>query len=148
MLDANAFDYVLDRGIEPRSVRELGEIFITSVQHGELLAVPDPRRRKRLLAVLSTIDPIVRPGAADVRLDATFRDGRAVRHVAPADATAAADRRSRGKRGRKDAAIGEVALLEGCVLVTDDREFGDRAARLGVTVLSCADAFSGLPSAG
>ena len=49
------------------------------------------------------------------------------------------------RRGRwKDATIGAAARLEGCVLVTDDERFGQRAAELGVTVASCAEAFADL----
>ena len=141
MLDANAFDYILDRRIDPTSVRRLGDIRITSIQHGELLNVPDPLRRRRLLRVLSGIDPTVMPAPARARSDDSRGDERD-------GASAGTARRHRGAsrapRRWKDATIGEVAHLEGCVLVTDDKGFRDEAAGLGVPVLSCAEAFSDL----
>ena len=117
MLDANAFDYLLDRAIDPEAVRRLGDVYITTVQHGELLDVPDRRRRERLLAVLAAVDPTVRPGFAE---------------SSPHD---------------KDAVIGDVAALEGCTLVTDDKGFRRRAAESGLPAVSCAEAFAGLDRA-
>ena len=127
MLDANAFDHVLDRAIDPAAVRGLGEICITTVQHGELLSVPDPRRRRRLLGVLSAIDPTVRPAFVDARFHDGVADGAGGRSRST----------SREPADRKDAAIAEVAALEGCILVTDDRRFlcpGDRGGTAGRVV--------------
>ena len=144
MLDANAFDFIVDRGIDPKAVRSLGDICITTVQHGELLDVPDPRRRKRLLDALTAIDPTVRPASLDVRPDDPHRRGHGTEETRSADIV----HRLRGTARRpakwKDAAIGEVADLEGCILVTDDRRFRQRAAELGVAAFSCEEAFSEL----
>ena len=134
MLDANAFDHVLDRAIDPAAVRGLGEICITTVQHGELLSVPDPRRRRRLLGVLSAIDPTVRPAFVDARFHDGVADGAGGRSRST----------SREPADRKDAAIAEVAALEGCILVTDDRRFLARAIEAGLRAVSCAEAFAGL----
>ena len=126
MLDANAFDFIVDRDIDPRAVRGLGDICITNVQHGELLDVPDPHRRRRLLRALSAIDPTIRP-AAD-----------------PSDAARRLRARARRAEKWKDVTIGEAAEREGCTLVTDDKRFRQRLAELGVPVLSCHEAFAEL----
>ena len=148
LLDANAFDYLLDRAVDPRSVRALGEMYITDVQHGELLRVRDPRRRKRLLGVLAGIAPTVRPAPFDLPTDAPRGDGRGGVSGAPRGAPSDAARRFRGAARRlarwKDAAMGEIAQLEGYVLVTDDKRFRARAVELGVSALSCDEAFADL----
>ena len=152
MLDANAFDYLLDHAIDPRSVRRLGELCITTVQHGELLSVPDRRRRERLLRVLSEIDPTVRPAWPDARCRDDTPGDDPVRHDTPS--RAAGRRRGPGSGSgsgsarepahRKDAAIAAAAELEGCVLVTDDKAFRRRALAAGLAAMSCAEAFAGL----
>ena len=144
MLDANAFDHLLDRDVDPRAVRELGEIWITDVQHRELLEVPDRRRRRRLLGVLSAIDPIVRPAARGAGADDPPWDERAAGGTALPGAARTPPGAVHPPARSKDAAIGEVARREGCTLVTDDRAFGRLAVARGVTVLSCAEAFAGL----
>ena len=129
LLDANAFDYLLDHDIEPRAVRGLGEILLTDVQHRELMSVPDRQRRKGLLRVVSGIDPTVRPAPRDDGSDGTGRPFHGP---------------SRKPGAWKDAALAEVAAREGCIVVTDDKRFRERAARLGLSVSSCAEAFAGL----
>lgn len=136
MLDANSFDYILEHGLAPRAVRQLGDILITTIQHAELLSVPEPHRRRRLLQVLAEINPLVKPAAIDSRL----------REPAPPDGPATGRARVGGKpAGWQDAAIGAAAAAHDCILVTDDRQFRALASAQGVTTLSCAEAFADLP---
>ena len=152
LLDANAFDHIVDRGLDPAAVRRLGEIAITDVQHGELLEVPDPGRREMLLRALSAIDPIVRPalvswGSDDGDSKARREHDRVARESDGPLATGPRPARSpRGAKRWKDAAIGDVAAREGYTLVTNDKALLRRALEAGVAAMSCADAFAGLES--
>jgi|GEM_PF-2861999 len=148
MLDANAFDYLLDRRIDPARVRRAAELFITNVQHVELLDVPDPRRRKGLIGVLSAIDPVVRPASIDLLPDRLRDDPRHARWSPGADGSEGipddaphADAPTHALRDAKDRAIAEAARLDGCVVVTDDAGFQRALAAVGMPVLSCPEAF-------
>ena len=120
MLDANAFDYLLDHGIDVQALRARAELYITNVQHAELLAVPVARRRRRLIDLLSRIDPTVRPAGFDPDAERS-RDG-------------------------KDRAIAATAARERCTVVTDDVRFRQALLEEGAAALGCAEAFAGLPS--
>jgi len=122
MLDANAFDYLLDERVDPRALCAVADVYITDVQHGELLAVPDARRRRRLIGVLSQIDPTVRPADAPVPDAASTARGSSLRDL-------------------KDRAIAAAARRERCTVVTDDVAFRQALLADGATGLSCADAF-------
>ena len=122
MLDANAFDYLLDQRVDPRALRAVADVYITDVQHGELLAVPDGRRRKRLIGVLSALDPTVRP----------------------ADAPVPVGQRAPSLRDLKDRAIAAAARRERCTVVTDDVAFRQALLADGAAGLSCAEAFGTL----
>ncbi len=158
MLDANSFDYIHDHGIDPRKVSQLGDIFITNIQHGELLSIPDARRRKCLLGVLSAINPTVTPASVGVWLKTRGPSAPAAYASEATDSEASgvetselAKRFYGGSRRAgnwKDAAIGEAASLEGFILVTDDKQFRRNAIALGVTTLTCEEAFSGLDITG
>jgi len=142
MFDTNAFDYLLDHRIDPVRVRLAADVFITNVQHVELLDVPDRKRRKRLIGVLSALDPVVRPAQADVWPEALRPDERYRRWSNPATMPDDPHPPIRLLRDGKDRAIAEVAQQEGCVVVTDDRRFRQALEAVGLEASSCAGALA------
>ena len=147
MFDTNAFNRLLDPGIDISIFKGRVDIFATHIQLRELHATTDTQRRQALESSFHEITTQTLPTESmvlPIKLgSAKFGDGTYELILAKLNGKANSFRgRKRNNKLRSnpaDAQIGEVALKNGHVLVTDDPELFSVVKDCGGTVLRFDD---------
>lgn len=132
MLDTNVFNHLLDDEFTTEEVQQYCEnIFITHAQQDELLATKDTTRKKALLAILRTVDPS--KVATESAIWGVSRWGEAKWGTAGYHAKIKQhlDNIEKKPSNTMDALIGEAAIINKYILVTNDRNLSKIVNKLG-----------------
>ncbi|MFC4311237.1 type II toxin-antitoxin system VapC family toxin [Steroidobacter flavus] len=124
MLDTNAFNRALDKGIDPKTLSGRGHLCITHVQVNELQATKNSDRLTSLLSVFEAIEQESVPTAAAVWDVSEFgaaewggADGLYDKVL-----TSLSKRNNNKDNNVRDVLIGVTAIKRGLTLVTNDRD--------------------------
>ena len=136
MFDTNIFNEILDGRINIDDLEsEENDYLVTHVQMDELKKCPDEERRKELLRIFSQINQkeiSTESGVFDTSRfnKAKFGEGELLEEI-----------RKGNIKHTEDALIGETAIKNGCILVTNDKRLLNKVNELGGAALDF-DAFS------
>lgn len=135
VVDTNIFNRLVDGLLSTGDLPGDGEFIATHVQVDELNKTSDPERRAQLFLKFATVVDAVVPTESTVlgvsRLDySKLSDGTRYDNL-----KADLDSLNRGKANNPhDALIAEVAIVNGCTLLTADYHLTEVAKRHGCTV--------------
>jgi predicted nucleic acid-binding protein len=124
LLDANIFNRLVDRNVDPAALRGKGRIFVTHVQRDELAATRSSERAAALLAIFDAVEQRRVPTSAAAWGVSKFGEadfGDANGMVAPM--MASLERRNGGKRNNlQDVLLAVTAHAHRLILVTEDAD--------------------------
>lgn len=140
VFDTNAIDPVADTPGAYETLKaavQTGtlDVMYTHVTIDELVAIPDPSRRARLVLVMTSLGRIVPTGQMVVgfsRLNFCRVGGEEDGEVMDALRSGSIDH-------TRDALIASTARFERCALVTNERRLANRSRARGIEVLTTAD---------
>lgn len=131
MFDTNIFTRILEMDMDlPR--KNTHQYFITHIQHDELRATRNKQKRESLLKIFKTITQKSMP--TESAIWGVFRWGRAKWGVGKFHHRILKElekRKPQDKGNVKDALIGETAIVNSIVLVTDDGDLQASVIKLG-----------------
>lgn len=124
MFDTNAFNRVLDSGLDPSFLTRRGPLFVTHIQINELQATTRPERRDQLLKCFASIEQEKIPTAAGVWGVSEWGGAEWGSAEGTYDAMLANLNGMNGgkKNNAQDILIAVTALKHGFTLVTDDND--------------------------
>lgn len=135
MFDTNAFDKILDGTISidliKKSLSLCYEYHITPIQVEELSNIPDSKKDKRaiILLFLSDIAPRLIPTESAVYDVSRFNFAKM------GDGILYEKLLNKSRNNIKDALIGETAIKNDIILITEDDDFKSKIKKLGGTAL-------------
>ena len=135
MFDTNAFDRLLEGAIPLELIQKslsLGyRYFITHIQTDEVSDIPDEKKEKRhkMVLFLSAVAPSLIP------TESTALDVSRWGFAKLGDAKLYKELLNESKNNVKDALIGETAIKNNFILVTENNEFKSKVEKLGGTAL-------------
>lgn len=139
MFDTTVFNDIHSKKIDIRRFPKQFNYFITHVQFDELNKTPDKERKRKLLGIFKNIDKTKLPtesGVWGVSRWGEFKWG------SERDKTLEQLRKD-NLRHTEDALIGETAIKQGLILVTDDEKLLKRVKALGGQAITLEDFFEG-----
>ena len=134
IFDTNVFDFILDNNIDISAIKELGTLYTTNVQFSELSKIPDEDRRNKLLEIYDRLESIKITLKSGIWIDDLRWDDEQPWVDAISEECENLTGNSINKPW-KDALIGEVAKLEGVILVTNDSGFISKARTNNISVI-------------
>ena len=134
VFDTNVFNDILDEKVDISIFSRL-TLFVTHIQHDELMHTKDEIRRDQLLSIFSQLDPSVGPTESFIigysRLGgAKLGDGTIYLKI-----LSQLDGLKKKPNNRCDALIGEAALKNHLILVTKDNNLFMVMEKMGCSVL-------------
>ena len=139
VVDTNIIDRLVDGTIQPKDLPNDGQFIVTHVQIDELNVTQDQERRARLfIRFATTVDDVIPTESLVVGISriglSKVSDGNIYSSL-----RAALDARNKNKpNNAQDALIAEVAIKNGCVLLTADGDLAQVAEGHGCKVLHFA----------
>ncbi len=142
MFDTNAFNRALDKGTDPAELASRGTLFVTHIQHDELLATKRTERLDALLRVFQSVEAERVPTAAavwDVSKwgEAEWGDGDGF-YGAPLESLNKMN--NSRKNNAHDVLIALTAIKRGQVLVTTDGDLAGVCGQHGGSAITTSSA--------
>lgn len=132
MLDTNVYDYILDNCVDILRIKSKGHLFITDVQISEIRNIKNSERRTSLLNLIESINPSKLIIESGIWIDDLYwDDGQPWIDIINKDCNSLLGNSQRNKPW-KDALIGEVSKVKDLILVTNDKDFKNRAISIGI----------------
>ncbi len=132
ILDTNIFDAILKDHISLELIRKKGEMYVTNAQISELKNTPNQDKRFQLLAIIENLKPIRLNLASGIWMDDFYWDDNQPWIDDISDTCKLLTGNATNKKRWKDALIGDVAKVNGLVLITNDKKFRTRAQSVGI----------------
>ena len=126
MLDTNIFNHVLRDGVELGVLTKHGALFATYVQHQELQATRDEKKRSQLTEIFNVIRPSRVSTASSLFEETPWDEGDWPSGDGLFEAMLAELNRLNGSKGNndRDILIAETAIRNAWTLVTNDAHLG------------------------
>lgn len=132
LLDTNVFNHLIDGKIARQDLPEDFPIFVTHLQRKEILATKDGERRKNLISLVNSLpDDCIELQtclAGVMRAGDRVGNGKIFREILN---FLNAKKKRKTKANTYDALIGEVAIVNNYILITNDQDLGEKVRDLG-----------------
>ena len=136
MLDTNAINRIADGNISVNDLEKYGQtvdFYITHQQSDEVARTPNIERRGCLVLFLTKIRPIV------IATESFVTESSRLGFARLGDGQVFQEMKKENPKHTEDALIGETAIKEGCILLTDDKKLQNKVRNAGGKVLSIAE---------
>lgn len=133
ILDTNVFDYIYDKKIELLNLLAVGEYYTTNIQLSEIKNIPNPERRRGLLALYQELPQSKILLESGVWIDDLQWDDEQPWRDDIGDVVNRLNGNTEGKPW-KDSLIGEITKLNNLILVTNDKSL---LVRLNSQKINC-----------
>jgi|GEM_PF-2075175 len=139
IFDTQIYDYILDNNVDSQVIDKCGTLYITNVQLSEIKNIPDTNKRSKLLNLIENLQPNKLNLDSGIWLDDLYWDDSQPWVDETGEAFKALLGNSQNKRPFKDALIGEVAKNHNLLLITNDKNFSNKAVLLGIKTMTIED---------
>jgi rRNA-processing protein FCF1 len=132
MLDTNVYDYLLKNKVDIEKVKNSGDYYSTNVQASEIRNIKDEKKREELMQIYGQLKPEKIPLRSGIWIDdLRWDDDQPWVDDIQEDAKSLLGN-SEKKKPWRDALIGEIAKVENIILVSEDKDFRNKARANGI----------------
>ncbi|TET39220.1 MAG: hypothetical protein E3J72_00835 [Planctomycetota bacterium] len=143
MFDTNIFDKILESKIEIADLPSDGKFFVTHIQEDEInkISAPEKQEKKHRLTELFNVIPDENIATTSAVVGVSRIGGSRISGKSELRTELHAANKGKGKI--KDTLIGETAIKNDCILVTEDVNFRDAMIKVGGRVIAYTELVQG-----
>lgn len=132
MFDTNAFDKAIENLDEIKSIKNNNNFYMTYVQEQELMDIPETKRAK----MLSIFSMIKETNIQKIPTNVFLLNHTPIGSGRLGNGKVYEELLNEGKTNVNDALIGETAVTEGYVLVTNDKQLYNKLLKYDIKVMT------------